>query len=188
MPGRSRTLVSAVDSRTCFGVSDGRKPILWKLVTDIDVASLDEAVEKLHWYAMRWKIELFHKILKSGCQAEDAKLRTADRLANLVALFSIVSWRVMWMTMIARAAPDADPATALTPGEIAILDRLFADSGNRGAKPGTLQLYMIKLARLGGYLARASDPPPGNMVVWRGWRRLIDIHIGTELHPGPTCG
>ncbi|MEF2074389.1 IS4 family transposase [Consotaella aegiceratis] len=178
------TVIHAVE----IGAPDGRKPILWKLVTDIDVASLDEAVEKLHWYAMRWKIEIFHKILKSGCRAEDAKLRTADRLANLVALFAIVSWRVMWMTMIARAEPDAGPAIALTPGEIAILDRLVADSGNRGAKPGTLQLYMIKLARLGGYLARASDPPPGNMVVWRGWRRLIDIQIGTELHPCPTCG
>jgi len=100
---------------------------------------------------MRWKIEVFHKILKSGCRAEDAKLRTADRLANLVALFCIVSWRVLWMTMMARTAPEADPAIALTATEIAILDRLIGDSGNRRAKPGTLQLYLTKLSRLGGY-------------------------------------
>ena len=55
---------------------------------------------------MRWKIEVFHKVLKSGCRAEDARLRTADRLANLVALFCTVSWRVLWMTMMARAAPE----------------------------------------------------------------------------------
>ena len=167
---------------------EGRKPILWKLVTDIEVTSLEEAVEKLRWYAMRWKIEVFHKVLKSGCRAEDAKLRTADRLANLLALFCIVSWRVLWMTMIARAEPDADPSAVLTAAETAILDRVVPNTGNRGAGSNTLRLYMIKLARLGGYLARNSDPPPGNTVVWRGWRRLIDMQIGVELHQGRTCG
>lgn len=163
------------------GVPSGRKPILWKLVTDLEVSNLNDAIEKIRWYSMRWKIEVFHKILKSGCRAEDAKLRTADRLANLVALFCIVSWRVLWMTMMARAEPEADPAIAFTATEITILDRLIANSGNRGAKPRTLQLYLTKLSRLGGYLARASDPPPGNIVVWRGLRRLADIQIGAEL-------
>ena len=50
-----------------------------------------EAIEKLHWYAMRWKIETFHKILKSGCRAEDSRLRTAQRLANLIAIFCILA-------------------------------------------------------------------------------------------------
>ncbi len=72
------------------------------------------------------KIEVFHKILKSGCRAEDAKLRTADRLANLVALFCIVSWRVLWMTMAARADPEASPTVAFTASEIIILDQLVA--------------------------------------------------------------
>ena len=85
------------------------------------------------------------------------------------------------MTMVARADPDADPTVAFSAMEVTILDRLLADSGNRGAKLGTLQLYLTKLARLGGYLARASDPPPGNTVIWRGLRRLADIQIGTEL-------
>jgi len=171
-----------------IGTPEGRKPILWKLVTDLDVNSLEEAVEKLRWYAMRWKIEVFHKVLKSGCRAEDAKLRTADRLANLLALFCIVSWRVLWMTMIARTEPDAEPTLALTPSEITILDHLVPDTGNRGSRSNTLQLYMTKLARLGGYLARNSDPPPGNTVLWRGWRRLIDMQIGSDLHQGRTCG
>ena len=85
------------------------------------------------------------------------------------------------MTMMARAAPDADPTIAFTAMEISILDRLVTDRGNRRAKPGTPQLYLIKLSRLGGYLARTSDPPPGNTVVWRGLRRLVDIQIGAEL-------
>lgn len=88
-----------------IGTPAGRKPILWQLVTDLEVGNLEEALEKIRWYAVRWKIEVFHEILKSGCRAEDAKLRTADPFTNLVALFCIVSWRIMWMTIVARADP-----------------------------------------------------------------------------------
>jgi hypothetical protein len=159
----------------------GRKPIIWKLLTDFEVKTFEQACEKITWYALRWKIEVFHKILKSGCRAEDAKLRTADRLANLVAVFCIVSWRVMWLTMMARTAPQAPAAIAMTAAEMEILDRVVNNTGNRGAVRGTLNLYLTKLARLGGYLARASDPPPGNTVVWRGLRRLADIQLGAEI-------
>ncbi len=89
------------------GEPRNRKSINWKLLTNMPVSSRKEAIEKLDWYAMRWKIETFHKILKSGCRAEDARLRTAERLTNLIALYCIVSWRVFWMTMLARVAPQA---------------------------------------------------------------------------------
>lgn len=62
----------------------GRKPLEWKLVTDLPARSRRDAIEKLDWYAMRWKIETFHKILKSGCKAEESRLRSADRLVNLI--------------------------------------------------------------------------------------------------------
>jgi hypothetical protein len=38
----------------------------------------------------------------------------------------------------------------------------------------------VVVAKLAGYLARAKDPPPGNVVVWRGLTRLMDIHLGFE--------
>jgi hypothetical protein len=44
-----------------------------------------------------------------------------------------------------------------------------------------LRLLDTKLARLGGYLARASDSPPGNMVIWRGLSRLTDIELGAMI-------
>jgi hypothetical protein len=160
----------------------GRKAIIWKLLTDLDVESFEQACCKITWYALRWKIEVFHKIPKSGCRAEDAKLRTADRLANLVAVFCIVSWRVLCLTMMARTAPDAPAAIAMTTGEMTILDHVVSNTPTRGAAPGTLKLYVTKLARLGGYLARASDPPPGNTIIRRGLRRLSDIQLGAEIN------
>ena len=77
------------------------------------VKSLKAAIEKLNWYAMRWKIEVFHKILKSGCKAEESKLRSSERLVNLIAIFCIIGWRVFWLTMLHRALPDLAPAVAL---------------------------------------------------------------------------
>jgi Transposase DNA-binding/Transposase Tn5 dimerisation domain len=155
-----------------------RKKISWKLITDLPVTSGRAAVEKLEWYAMRWKIEVFHKILKSGCRAEDSRLRTAQRLANLIAIFCIVSWRVFWMTMLNRASPDAPAELALSPSELHILDHLLTGPPT---KHKTLSYYLIKIARLGGYLARGSDPPPGNIVMWRGLSRLHDIRLGANI-------
>ena len=139
------------------------------------------AVEKLRWYALRWKIELFHKILKSGCRAEEARLRAAERLVKPIAVMCILSWRVFWMTMLNRSDPQAEPAFVLTEHEITLLDHLVPDKAPRLPRGRTLALYLTKIARLGGYLARASDPPPGNIVMWRGWSRLADIMIGVEL-------
>lgn len=79
--------------------------------------------------------------------------------------------------MLNRSAPDAPPTLALTATEIGVLDRLVNDKPK--ARQKTLAHYLIKIARLGGYLARASDPPPGNTVMWRGLSRLTDIAIGT---------
>ncbi|WP_247333601.1 hypothetical protein [Bradyrhizobium sp. 147] len=109
------------------GTPKNRKKIDWKLITDLPVGSRTDVIEKLEWYALRWKIEVFHKILKSGCKAEESKLRTAQRLTNLISLFCILSWRVFWMTMLNRSAPDAPPTLALTATEIGVLDRLVND-------------------------------------------------------------
>lgn len=157
----------------------GRSRIEWKLITDLPVASPIEAIEKLEWYAQRWKIETFHKILKSGCRAEDAKLRTAERLVNLIAILCILSWRIFWLTMINRVAPMAPPQLALTELEITTLDRLRPDKEPNVQK--SLSGYILKIARLGGYLARAQDPPPGNIIMWRGWARLNDIVLGATI-------
>jgi len=163
------------------GTPKNRKKIDWKLITDLPVQSRNEAIEKLDWYALRWKIEVFHKILKSGCRAEEAKLRTAQRLANLIAVYCILSWRVFWMTMLNRSSPDASPALALTEAEIGLLDHLVKDKDQKLRRRRTLSHYLTKIARLGGYLARASDPPPGNTVMWRGLSRLTDIALGATV-------
>lgn len=155
-----------------------RDKIDWKLITNLSIRSRKDAVEKLTWYALRWKIETFHKILKSGCRAEASKLRTAERIVNLIAVFCILSWRIFWMTMMNRVAPDASPAVAFTRIETHLLDRIIPEKTVKRRAGAPLSRYLTKLAMLGGYLARTKDSPPGNTVMWRGLSRLTDIELG----------
>jgi len=181
-PALDLTVIHAREARK----PRGRERVEWKLVTDLPVASPEGAIEKLQWYAQRWKIELFHKILKSGCRVEAARLRTADRLAKLIAVFCILSWRIFWTTMLNRIAPDAPPQSALTKAEITVIDRAVRDRPTVPAEK-TLSHYLMKIACLGGYLARSHDRPPGNIVMWRGWSRLMDMMLGADLVQ-PNCG
>ena len=110
-----------------------------------------------------------------------SKLRAAERIVNLIAILCLLSWRVFWMTMINRTLPEAVPELALTPTEIYLLDQLVSDKPGTAPSANALSLYLTKLARLGGYLARAKDPPPGNLIMWRGLTRLTDIQLGFIL-------
>jgi hypothetical protein len=83
--------------------------------------------------------------------------------------------------MLNRSSPEASPTVALTSTEIRLLDQLIKDKIQQPLPSKSLSTYLIKLARLGVYLARASDPPPGNTVIWRGLSRLIDIELGFML-------
>jgi hypothetical protein len=114
--------------------------------------------------------------LKSGCRAEDSKLRSAERLANLIAMECILAWRVLWLTMVNRTSPELPAKLVFTDTEIKLLERLVPLKGESRRK--TIGNFLLRLARLGGYLNRTRDMPPGNIVLWRGMARLTDIHIG----------
>jgi len=158
------------------GKPEGREPIEWKLITNLPVTCKADAVRMLDWYSLRWNIETFHKVLKSGCRAEDSKLRTADRLANLIAIMCILAWRVMWLTQTNRVSPELPAKLVFTDTEIKLLEHLIP--AENASKKVTVGDFLTKLARLGGYLNRKRDGPPGNMVLWRGMARLTDIHLG----------
>ncbi len=176
-PGLTLTVLHAQER----GTPRQREKIDWKLIANLPVRSRAEAIEKLEWYSLRWKIETFHKILKSGCKAEESRLRTAERLARLLAVFCILSWRIFWLTMMNRSLPASSPTLAFTALEIHLLDQLVKNKGTEQLQRGSLSTYLIKLARLGGYLTRAGDSPPGNRVIWRGLLRLTDIALGFTM-------
>jgi Transposase DNA-binding/Transposase DDE domain len=158
------------------GTPKDRDRIGWKLVTNLPVTCKADAIRMLEWYSLRWTIETFHKVLKSGCRAEDSKLRTAERLANLIAMMCILAWRVLWLTMTNRVSSELPAKLVFTDEEMKLLEHLVP--ANDGSTKKTVGRFLTLLARLGGYLNRKRDAPPGNMVLWRGMARLTDIHVG----------
>jgi hypothetical protein len=147
----------------------------WLLLTTVPVETLAAAQACIDWYCQRWQIELFHKTLKSGCRLEAAQLETQARLVRLLALYSLIAWRILWLTQMARHAPEAPCSQVLAEAEWRALYAHFQRTAAPPAQPPSVAQALLWIARLGGFLARRRDGDPGVTVIWRGWQRLHDI-------------
>ncbi len=156
------------------------QPIRWLLLTTLPIDSFEQAWQCVQWYGLRWLIERFHFTLKSGCRIEQLQLETAQRLLNALATYSIVAWRLMWLTYAARLSPDDSCVTVLQPTEWKLLRRKF-EPKNRSQKPPTIRQAVRWMAQLGGFLARNGDGEPGLKTLWRGLRVLHHLLEGAQL-------
>lgn len=153
----------------------GATPVTWLLLTTLPVATLTDALTAVRWYAQRWLIERFHFVLKSGCAIEKLQLATAARLARAVATYSVVAWRLLWLTYQARATPDAPCTVALDAAE---WQALWCATHRTPLPPATappLGEAVRWIARLGGHQGRTGDGAPGVQTIWRGLRHLEDL-------------
>jgi hypothetical protein len=154
--------------------SEGGDKVKWLLITNIPINNVEEAIEKIKWYSYRWNIELFHKILKSGCSVEKAQLRHAESLKNYITMKSIIAWRLFWITKSFYKNKNTSCEEVLSKLEWQILYRRF----NKGREPQsipTLEDIYYWIAKLGGYIHRKSDDPPGIISIWKGWTRFNNM-------------
>ena len=150
------------------------KPVEWMLLTNVPVLSTADALEKVSWYKIRWIIEIFHRILKSGCRVEYARLEKNHRRTSYLTIKSIIAWKLLLLTYFHRISPD-QPAQALM-SKIEC-SALYVAINNR--LPHNIAFNARQairwLGELGGFLSRKSDKEPGPTHVWRGWQRLQDF-------------
>ena len=164
---------------------EGAETISWVLLTNLPVADFAAASEKIGWYAKRFAIETWHKVLKSGCQVEDCLLETAERLARYLTLFSIIAVRLMHVAYLARVRPEIPATEVFSAEEIEAL-HVRVQRTRPPAKSPTLRETVRMLGSLGGHLGRKGDGEPGMTVVWRGWMRLYETVIA--LRAGKQAG
>lgn len=81
-------------------------PLEWLLLTTVPTSSFEQAVERLRWYTLRWGIEVYHRVLKSGCRLEDRQLGEAARLETCLAIDLVVAWRIFWLVKQGRETPQ----------------------------------------------------------------------------------
>lgn len=151
------------------GVS-AAKMICWRLITNQPVNDLASAVEKVKWYRLRWNIEEFHRVLKSGCKAESRQLERVERLTNVLMVDIIVAWRVMELTRAARQNPDNSATELLTEEEVRVLCTMHEKLVD--VTTLTQRQAVRALAQWGGFLARKNDGEPGPMSLWLGLQKL----------------
>jgi len=110
-------IVHALENNPPAGV----EALEWFLLTTVDIKSVDDALNCIKWYCLRWRIEDWHRVLKSGCRVEDMAYKTAERLKRGVAINLVIAWRIMLMTLLGREAPALPAEVLFSELEIKVL-------------------------------------------------------------------
>jgi hypothetical protein len=153
----------------------GSTAVVWLLWTTWPVPDFATALECTRWYALRWLIERYHFVLKSGCGLEELQLEEAERTERALATYSVVAWRLLWLTYEARQHPEQPCDVVLEAHEWQALYATIHRTPLPPAKPPTLHEAVRWIAQLGGFLGRKHDGEPGLKTIWRGLTRLSDI-------------
>ena len=157
----------------------GSHPIVWRLLSNRQVVTEEQAGEIIDWYRCRWEIEMFFDVLKVGCKVEKLQLGNKDRVEKALALYMIVTWRVMYLMRLGRNCPELPADLIFDPLEWKSSYLL----GKKKLPDGipSINDVLRNLAMLGGFLARKSDGEPGAKSIWKGFQRIQDCIYGIQL-------
>jgi hypothetical protein len=163
----------------------GEPRIEWLLLTSLPVETFSQACTMIHYYTCRWEIEVFFRVLKSGCTVEQLQLETVERFTNCLALYLIVAWRVLFVMRLGRECPEMPCEAVFTAEEWRAVYQIVH------RKPATtmpsLGEMVIMIAELGGYLHRKHDGPPGPQTLWIGLQRTRDFALAWSVFTTPQA-
>ena len=153
----------------------GEEPISWLLLTSKPVTTLEEAQRVIRLYLRRWDIEVFHRVVKTGCRVERIQLTTAAAVLNALMVHLVVAWRILHLTHLGRRCPDLPCGCVFDEAEW----RAACVAVKRPPAAGepTLSEFIGIVGKLGGHLGRKCDGPPGPQSMWQGLARVRDFAI-----------
>jgi len=175
----------------CFEINPPAdvEKIEWLLITDLSVVTFEEAYEKIHWYTCRWQIEIFFKVLKSGCTIEKLQL-TEKNFSACLSFYMIIAWRIMYVVVMGRHCPEMSCECVFSKEEWQTT-YVVVHRKKPPEIPPTLNEMTRMVASLGGYINRKSNPEPGVKTMWIGLRNMqehLKAKEAFEAVYGPTCG
>ena len=156
----------------------GEDPIEWTLLTNLQAHDAASANAVVDCYVQRWRIEEFHKTLKSGgCNAEAMQLRSSEAAIKWATILSAVATRIERLKQLARTSPDLPASAELSDVEIRALilmkRRIKKKTETIPDTTPTIAQATWWLAELGGYIGKSSGGPPGAITIGRGLERLL---------------
>jgi hypothetical protein len=158
----------------------GEEPVEWLLLTSLPVDTLDEVQQVVQCYCVRWMIEVFFRVLKSGCRVEERQFEQMDRLLTCLAVYLIVAWRTLYVCRLGRGCPDINCEAVFEPAEWKSVWKVVRRE-DPPAEPPPLGIMVRLVAQLGGYVNRQRPDPPGPQTVWLGLQRMHDFAQCWEL-------
>lgn len=158
---------------------DGQEPLEWILLSTLPILFPADAWEVVKWYGWRWILEDFHKALKTGCRMEDHCLQTVEAQCKLLAILTPIALRLLQIRQAAQQDTEI-PVTDVVCKEVVQVVTLLQ---KRPREIVTAKHLWHAIARLGGYLDRTGDGPPGWQSLWRGWMRVMYVLEGVHLAP-----
>jgi hypothetical protein len=161
----------------------GAEPIEWLLLTSLPVDTAEKAGELLQWYLCRWQVEIYFRILKSGCKVEELQLEKLERLEPALALYMIIAWRVLYLTMLGRECPEL-PCDVVFAEEEWQAVYIVAKRKPPPEQPPSLDQMVRMVAGFGGFLNRKGDGFPGPQTIWIGLQRGRDFAAGIAAEKG----
>lgn len=161
------------------------EPVEWLLLTSLPVDELEHVRRVIQYYCVRWMIEVFFRVLKSGCRVEQRRFETMDRLLTCLAVYLIVAWRTLYVCRLGRSCPDLSCEAVFEPAEWKAVWKV-ARREDPPDKPPPLESMVRLVAQLGGYVNRKRSDPPGPQTLWIGLQRAHDFAICWQIF-GPDC-
>ncbi len=165
--------VNIVHVEEAGGPGDGTD-VEWLLITSLPVETSDAIERVIDYYAARWTIEVYFRVLKSGCRVEQLQLETTSRVKNCLAFYQIIAWRVLSVTALNRECPDLPCSAVFTAAEWKSVWQVTTRSKPPTSAP-PLSEFVALLATLGGHNNRSRDAPPGPQTLWTALRRMTDF-------------
>lgn len=160
-------------------VPEGVAGLHWILISTRCAESLESAICTVRDYGVRWVIEEYHFILKSGCRIERYQIETAERLEPAIAINAVVAWRLLHLTKIARETPEESAEKICTKIEAKVLEEYLRKKGEKVPEQiVTVKDFVMGVAIMGHFMESRYTGRPGPKVIWRGLRRLEDIVMG----------
>jgi len=153
------------------------EPVEWLLLSSSPIHTRADAVRSVEYYTCRWLCEDYHQCLKTGCQVERSQLDTGADLRRLLGFTIPLAVRLLQLRQAVRSLPDLSAVGVLEPLQVTVLAR----HQHLDAASLTIRQFWQEVARLGGYLGRTGDGPPGWRVLWKGYRYLCDLTEGARL-------
>jgi hypothetical protein len=154
----------------------------WWLWTMLPAGKRWQIKRVLRIYQARWRVEDYHRMLKTGCKVESLRLQDAAALMKVIAMQAWVALQVLRLRDAAKQHPEQDCENYFSVPQWQILwTRHYGRAWQASDGKPPLAQVTKWLGRLGGHLGRRDDGLPGAELLGRGLYALSLLLEGRAI-------